>query len=83
MLHGVVEQDQVHDSVDLIVRVQCLFKDLTEGLPGRDSQVLGLPYTTGKVTVYEWILLQSIIVHVLYSDLMQSRVLLNANKLQI
>ena len=79
MLHGVVEQHQIHDSVDLVIRVQGLFKDLTEGLPGGDSQVLGLTYTTGKMAEDEWILLEGIIIHVLCNDLMQLCVLLNAN----
>ena len=65
MLHGIFKEDKVHDSVDLVVRVESFFQDFPEGIPGLDSQVLGLSYTRGKVAVDERVRVESGLIHVL------------------
>ena len=65
MLHGVFKQNEVHDSIDLVVRLQSLFQNLVQWVPGGHSQILGLPNAAGKVAVDERVRVQWTLVHIL------------------
>lgn len=41
-MHGISEEHQVHDSIDLIVGVKCFLQCFVQGLPGWDREVFGL-----------------------------------------
>lgn len=43
VVHGILKEHKVHHGIDLIVGLQGLLQDPTEGLPGGHRQVLGLP----------------------------------------
>lgn len=51
MLHGILEQNQIHDSIHLIVGTQCLHQYFVQCLPRVDGQVTGFSDTTSEMAV--------------------------------
>ena len=65
MHHGIFEENQVHHGVDLVVRVQGFFQDLSQVFPGGYRKVLGLSNSGGKMAVDERVSLQDFIIKIL------------------
>ena len=66
VVHGIFKEDQVHDSVELIVGLEGVLQCVSEGVPGADWPVARLPNTTGKVAVDERLLPECLIIQILH-----------------
>ena len=65
VVHGILEENKVHHSIDLIVGLQGFLQDPVECLPGGHREVLGLSDARGKVAVDKRLFLQHLLIKVL------------------
>ena len=65
VVHGILEENKVHHSIDLIVGLQGFLQDPVECLPGGHREVLGLSDARGKVAVDKRLFFQHLLIKVL------------------
>ncbi len=65
MYHGIFEEHQVHDGIEVIVGFQRFLEYFVQALPSFDRAVLGLSHASGKVAVDERFSSQRFLVQIL------------------
>lgn len=65
MYHGILKENQVHNGVDIVVRLQSFLKNIPQGLPRGDSEVLGVTNTSGKMAVDKRLCFQNGVIQIL------------------